>query len=262
VDKASGLGVIVIVLAIVSAIYMSGAEVNVFLSAPSLSIVVGGTLGAVMLSYRLTNFFSALANIRLAFSNKQPNLFDTLDTLVELNELARKNGVLALEDKEIDDAYLQKGVNLLLDGHGSDTIEFALSRDILQTRQRNNQSVKVLNSFTELAPAMGMIGTLIGLVAMLLSMEDPKTIGPSMAVALLTTLYGALLANGLTGPLANKLGERADEIKQHMMLVRDGVIHIANGDNPKLMLDMLATYLDENIASPSKSEKNVASKVQ
>ena len=249
-DKASGLGLSVIILAVISAILMSGAAPGIFVSIPSLLIVVGGTFGAVMFSYRINNFFQGLSNIRLAFSNKQPNLFETLDQLIELSEIARKKGVLALEDKQLDDEYLQKGVNLLLDGHDTQTIEFAFNREILQTRQRNNQSIKVLNSFTELAPAMGMAGTLIGLVAMLVSMDDPKSIGPSMSVALLTTLYGALLANAFTGPLANKLGERADEIKQHMMLVRDGVLHISNGDNPKLIIEMLASYLGENIDSP------------
>lgn len=250
-DKASGFGLSVILLAIISAILMSGAAPSIFISIPSLLIVVGGTFGAVMLSYRINNFFNGISNIRLAFSSKQPNLFETLDKLVELSEVARKKGVLALEDKTLDDEYLQKGVNLLLDGHDTDTIEFAFNREILQTRQRNNQSIKVLNSFTELAPAMGMAGTLIGLVAMLVAMDDPKSIGPSMSVALLTTLYGALLANAFTGPLANKLGERADEIKQHMMLVRDGILHISRGDNPKLILEMLASYLGENIESPT-----------
>jgi len=254
VDKASGLGLSVIILAIVSAILMSGASPGIFVSVPSLFIVIGGTFGAVMLSYRMSNFFKGLSNIRLAFSSKQPNLFDTLDKLVELSEIARKKGVLALEDVTLDDESLQKGVNLLLDGHDTQTIEFAFNREILQSRQRNNQSIKVLNSFTELAPAMGMAGTLIGLVAMLVAMDDPKSIGPSMSVALLTTLYGALLANGFTGPLANKLGERADEIKQHMMLVRDGVLHISRGDNPKLILEMLASYLGEDIKSPSKEQ--------
>jgi len=251
VDKASGIGLSVILLAIISAIFMSGAAPSIFISIPSLLIVVGGTFGAVMLSYRINNFFNGISNIRLAFSSNQPNLFETLDKLVELSEVARKKGVLALEDKTLDDEYLQKGVNLLLDGHDTETIEFAFNREILQTRQRNNQSIKVLNSFTELAPAMGMAGTLIGLVAMLVAMDDPKSIGPSMSVALLTTLYGALLANAFTGPLANKLGERADEIKQHMMLVRDGILHISRGDNPKLILEMLASYLGENIESPT-----------
>jgi len=254
VDKASGLGISIIILAIIFAINMSGAEVGIFVNVPSISIVVGGTFGAVMLSYRLSNFFGALINIKLAFSNKQPDLFVTLDNLVDLSNDARINGVLALEDSEIENEFVQKGVNLLIDSHDTETIEFALNREILQTRQRNNQSIKVLNSFTELAPAMGMIGTLIGLVAMLVAMEDPQTIGPSMSVALLTTLYGALLANGFTGPLANKLGERADEIKHHMMLVRDGILHISRGDNPKLILEMLAVYIDENIKSTTKSE--------
>ena len=136
-DKASGFGLSVIILAVISAIVMSGASPGIFISVPSLLIVIGGTFGAVLLSYRIGNFFNGLSNIRLAFSNKQPNLFETLDQLVELSEVARKKGVLALEDKQLDDEYLQKGINLLLDGHDTQTIEFAFNREILQTRQRN-----------------------------------------------------------------------------------------------------------------------------
>ena len=250
-DKASAIGVAVIVGALIFAINMSGAAPSIFVNIPSIFIVVGGTLGAVMLSYRLSVFFKAMSNIKQVFSAQTPDMFTTLDTLADLAEASRKRGLLALEEHKIADPFLQKSINLLVDGHDIDTVEFALNREILQVRQRNNQSIKVLNSFTELAPAMGMVGTLIGFVAMLIAMEDPKSIGPAMSVALLTTLYGALIANGFTGPFANKLGERADEIKQHMMLVRDGVLHIAKGDNPKMMSNMLAGYLGEDIMSPN-----------
>lgn len=258
-DSASGLGLTIVILALIFGILMTGASPNVYLNISSILIVAGGTFGAVMLSYRLSKFIDAFKHIRWVFSKSTPDLFTTLDELTEMADIARKNGFLGLEDYEINDPFMAKGINLLIDGHDPDAIEFAMNRDILHTRQSNNNSIKVMNSFTELAPAMGMIGTLIGLVAMLIAMEDPKAIGPQMSVALLTTLYGALIANGITGPFANKLGERAEEIKHHMSLVRDGVMHIAKGDNPKMMMNLLAGYIGEDLSS--KENENTQSKM-
>lgn len=250
-DSASGFGLSIIILALIFGIFASGAAPEAYANLSSICIVLGGTLGAVMLSYRLSKFVAAIKHIKWVFSKSTPDLFSTMDELVELAEVARKSGFLGLEEKPINDPFMAKAINLLVDGHSPEAIEFTMNRDILHTRQNNNDAIKVMNSFTELAPAMGMIGTLIGLVAMLIAMDDPKTIGPQMSVALLTTLYGALIANGITGPFANKLGERAEEIKHHMCLVRDGIMHIAKGDNPKAMMNLLAGYLGENLTSNS-----------
>ena len=251
-DSASSLGISIIICALIFGIFASGAAPDAYLNLSSLCIVIGGTFGAVMLSYRLNKFIAAFKHIKWVFSKNTPDLFNTMDELVELAEIARKSGFLGLEEKEINDPFMAKAINLLIDGHSPESIEFTMNRDILHTRQNNNNSIKVMNSFTELAPAMGMIGTLIGLVAMLIAMEDPKTIGAQMSVALLTTLYGALVANAITGPFANKLGERAEEIKHHMSLVRDGIMHIAKGDNPKIMVNLLAGYMGEALTSSDK----------
>lgn len=248
-DKASILGSIIFILVFVGAVEMSESPATIYLNLSALLIVFGGTFGAVLVSHRLNVFFDALKNILLVFNSPPPNFFVTIDNLAELSDLARKKGYLVLEDKEIDDPFLYKAIHLLIDGQKLEATKYVLNREIIQTKHRNDQSIRVLNSITESAPAIGMIGTLFGLVAMLANMDDPNTIGPAMSVALLTTLYGALLANGFSGPFARKLGERADEIYQHMLLVRDGIAYIAKGENPTLIAHFLASYAEDSVAS-------------
>ena len=252
-DKASALGLGLLVVAVVGGILTSNAPIGSFFNLPSVFIVVVGTFGAVMISYRLQVFVEALLNIRKAFAAQVSNELETIDKLVHLADVSRRGGFLALEEVETNDPFMDKARNLLIDGHDISLFELTLNKEIYLTKERNNSSVKVLNSFTEIAPAMGMVGTLIGLVAMLLAMEDPKTIGKSMSVALLTTLYGALVANGITGPLARKLSERSIEIKLHQSLIKDGFMRIANGENPKSIHEFLQSYIDERRRRPALS---------
>ena len=252
-DKASSLGMVLVLVAVIGGIITSNAPLGSFVNLPSIFIVVVGTFGAVMISYRLQVFVQALLNIRKAFTAQVSNELETIDQLIHLADVSRRGGFLALEEVETSDPFIDKARNLLIDGHEISVFELSLNKEIYLTNQRNNASVKVLNSFTEIAPAMGMVGTLIGLVAMLLSMEDPKTIGKSMSVALLTTLYGALIANGITGPLARKLSERSNEIKLHQSLIKDGFIRIANGENPKAIHEFLQSYIDERRRRPALS---------
>jgi chemotaxis protein MotA len=133
---------------------------------------------------------------------------------------------------------------MLVDGLDDNKLEESLAKEIFLTRERHNSSIEVLNSFSELAPALGMIGTLIGLVAMLMNMDDPKAIGSAMAVALLTTLYGALMTNCFSSPLAKKLSERSLEIYQHQSLVKDAVVCISKGENPRYTLEYIQTCID------------------
>lgn len=252
-DKASSIGLVLVVIAIVGGIFTSNAPLMSFINVPSIFIVLVGTFGAVMISYRLQVFLDALVNIREAFKTEISDELQTIDTLVHMADISRRGGYLALEDVEVEDPFIIKARNLLIDGHDIEVFALNMNKEIYLTKSRNNSSVKVLNSFTEIAPAMGMVGTLIGLVAMLLAMEDPKTIGKSMSVALLTTLYGALVANGITGPLARKLSERAEEIKLHQSLIKDGFLRIANGENPKAIHEFLQSYIDERKRRPALS---------
>ncbi|MFT4928564.1 MAG: chemotaxis protein MotA [Phenylobacterium sp.] len=249
-DKGTSLGFLLLIVAIIGGIISSNVGLIAFINMPSIFIVVVGTFGAVMVSHRLNVFIDALTNISKAFTVPTMNPTETIDQLIEMANLARAGGYLALEDVDTQDPFIRKAVNLLIDGHDVDAIDHALSSEIYLTKERNNASIKVLNSFTETAPSMGMVGTLIGLVAMLLAMDDPKTIGKSMSVALLTTLYGALIAYGITGPLARKLGERSTEIRLHQSMIKDGFLRIANGENPKAIFEFMQSYLDERNRRP------------
>ena len=153
----------------------------------------------------------------------------------------------------------EKTMEMLVDGYDIPTVEGLLNKEIYLTRERNQLSVKVLTTFSEFAPAMGMVGTLIGLIAMLQNMEDPDSIGPSMAVALLTTLYGALIANGITTPLAKKLNARSNEILLYQTLVKDAAVKIMQGENPKATFDFLQTYVETHKRRSSEQMKSIIS---
>lgn len=249
-DKSSTIGLALLVIAITGGIMSSSAPFISYIDAASIFIVVVGTFGAVMISHRLNVFIDALVNIGKAFKGPVTDPLQSIDIIVDMADVSRRGGFLALDGIEIEDPFIDKARNLLIDGHDAEAIELALRRDISQTKQRNDASVRVLNSFTETAPSMGMVGTLIGLVAMLISMDDPKTIGKSMSVALLTTLYGAFLAFGITGPLARKLSERSAEIALQQTIVKDGFLRIVNGENPKAIHEFLQSYIDERKRRP------------
>jgi chemotaxis protein MotA len=152
---------------------------------------------------------------------------------------------LALEEAEITNPFMQKGVDMLVDGHDADVVRATLQKDINLTTERHETGSGMLMALADVAPAMGMIGTLIGLVAMLSNMDDPKSIGPAMAVALLTTLYGAFLANVIAIPLASKLKLRTEEERMNQELVLDAVLGIQDGQNPRVIEGLLKNYLAE-----------------
>nr|MBX2838335.1 MotA/TolQ/ExbB proton channel family protein [Gammaproteobacteria bacterium] len=155
-------------------------------------------------------------------------------------------GILALENKEIGDPFLDSGVKLCIDGHPLEIVQKMLSKDINLTLERQNVGITMFKSIAIAAPAMGMIGTLIGLVQMLANMDDPKSIGPAMAVALLTTLYGAIIANAIAGPIAAKLKTISDAERLNKLLILESISGIQEGLNPLVLQQLLTTYLPEN----------------
>ena len=223
---------------------MSG-ELGMFVNMPSMVIVVGGTVFAVMAKYGLGQFLGAGKVAAKSFLSKTPEPNALIDELVSLADEARKGGLLSLEGKETSSEFLQRGIQLLVDGHDPDTVKALLGRDKAQAMQRHSTGSSIFAAMAEMAPAMGMIGTLIGLVAMLANMDDPKSIGPAMAVALLTTLYGAVIANGICGPISDKLKLRASEEAMTKNLVIDALLAIQNGQNPRVIDAMLRNYLPE-----------------
>ena len=243
-DLATIVGLLGALGLIVVTMLMSGS-LTMFINVPSLVIVVGGSIFAVMAKFGLGQFLGAVKVAGKSFSNKIDDPADLIGEIVELADAARKGGLLSLEGKEVSSDFLQKGIQLLVDGHDADVVKTLLSKDRTLAEERHANGARIFAALTGMAPAMGMIGTLIGLVAMLANMSDPKSIGPAMAVALLTTLYGAVLANGITEPIADKLSLRAAEEAMVKNLVIDALLAIQAGQNPRVIDTMLRTYLPE-----------------
>ncbi|MDV6252658.1 flagellar motor protein PomA [Vibrio sp. EA2] len=222
-----------------------GGSIGMFVDVTSILIVVGGSTFVVLMKFTIGQFFGAAKIAGKAFLFKADQPEDLIAKIVEMADAARKGGFLALEEMEINNSFMQKGIDLLVDGHDADVVRAALKKDIALTGERHTQGTGVFRAFGDVTPAMGMIGTLVGLVAMLSNMDDPKSIGPAMAVALLTTLYGAILSNMVFFPIADKLSLRRDQETLNRRLIMDGVLAIQDGQNPRVIDSYLKNYLNE-----------------
>ncbi|MCG7499504.1 flagellar motor protein PomA [Vibrio sp. Of7-15] len=222
-----------------------GGSMSMFVDVTSVLIVIGGSSFVVLMKFTIGQFFGAAKIAAKAFIFKTDNPEDLIAKIVEMADAARKGGFLALEEMEITNSFMRKGIDLLVDGHDAEVVKSTLKKDIVLTNERHDRGVGIFSAFGDVAPAMGMIGTLIGLVAMLSNMDDPKSIGPAMAVALLTTLYGAIIANMIAIPIADKLGMRKEQEKLNRSLILDGVLAIQDGQNPRVIDSYLKNYLNE-----------------
>ena len=231
---------------IVSYAMLSGGSMDMFVNAPSLMIVLVGSLFVVLMKFNLGQFIGAIKVAVKAFSFKLTAPETLIEEVVELADEARKGGLLSLEGKETSSDFLSKGIQLLVDGHDADVVRALLFKDLKQTQERHEWGAKIFTALGDVAPAMGMIGTLVGLVAMLSNMDDPKSIGPAMAVALLTTLYGAMFANMIAIPVADKLTLRRTEEGRVKTMAIDALLAIQAGQNPRIIGSMLKAYLPES----------------
>ncbi len=194
----------------------------------------------------LAQFFGSFKVTLRAFLHKSVPPEKLIEEAIGLADIARKEGILALEGNEIEDKFLENGIKLCIDGHSTDIVQKMLSKDINLELDRQSTGVLMFKSIAEAAPAMGMIGTLIGLVQMLANMDDPKSIGPAMAVALLTTLYGAIIANAIALPIAAKLKAISANERLNKLLVLESVAGIQDGMNPRVLQQLLVAYLPES----------------
>lgn len=241
-DLATLIGLVGAIGVVAAAIFV-GASPLTFVNPAGLLIVLAGSLLVVLTKFSLNQFIGSIKVAARAFSHRTDNAEQLIETILEFAQEARRNGLIALEDKDGGNEFLQKGVMLLVDGHSPEVVREILLKDLLQESDRHRLGQRIFQSLGDVAPAMGMIGTLIGLVQMLANMEDPKAIGPAMAVALLTTLYGALLANVVALPIADKLALRSEENGRSKRLVIDGVLGIQGGQNPRVIEETLMAYL-------------------
>lgn len=228
---------------IVLAAMILGGSALVFVNVPSLLIVILGTFMVVLIKFNMGQFLGALKVAMKAFTYKLDKIEELIPKVVELADVARKGGLLALEGQEVTNEFLGDGIKMLVDGHDGEVVKDVLTKDMKQTTERHSWGAKVFTAMGDVAPAMGMIGTLVGLVQMLSNMDDPKAIGPAMAVALLTTLYGAMMANMLAIPIADKLELRKTEEGYVKSMCIDALMAIQAGQNPRVIESMLKTYL-------------------
>ncbi|ATU98876.1 MULTISPECIES: flagellar motor protein PomA [Aeromonas] len=244
-DLGSLIG-IVLGFGVVGYAMVLGGGVGMFVDVPSILITFMGSIFVGMMKFNIGQFFLAFKVAGKAFMYKGDKLDDLILKSVELADAARKGGFLALEAAEIPNTFMKKGIDMLVDGHDADVVRSVMEKDIDLTEERHTNAIKVFRALGDLGPAMGMIGTLVGLVAMLSNMSDPKSIGPAMAVALLTTLYGAILANMFAIPIADKLDLRNSEERLSRSLILDAIMGIQDGQNPRVIESLLKNYLHQS----------------
>ena len=249
----SGFGLVFV------AIFMGGG-VGMFINVPSIMITVGGTIAATIINFSLPNVLSVFRIVRKCFLNKTLSPLDAIRRITEFARIARRNGILALEERLDDDAdpFLRRGLQLVIDGTSPEAVRDILTSQLDARRERHRRGKMILESMGAAAPAFGMIGTLIGLVQMLRNLSDPSQIGTGMATALITTFYGAVMANLVFLPLAGKLdAASADECLMTELLI-EGIVCIQNGDNPRAVEDRLKSFLAPNLYTKLAEEPKAA----
>ncbi len=244
-DPATLLG-LVCGFALLSAAIVLGGSPRSFVNAPSILLVIGGTFSVVTVSYSLAEVINTFRVVgkTIVWSSRDPS--EAAVSVIKTAEIARRQGVLALQnflDKMTDEPFLQKGLSLVVDGAPTAEIEEVMRRDLQATLQRHAKCAGVLRKAAEYAPAMGLIGTLIGLVQMLGNLDDPSAIGPAMAVALLTTFYGAVLANMVLSPLAAKLERNSEDEALLNLVYLTGAVSMGRQENPRRLEMLLNSIL-------------------
>lgn len=258
-DLATVVGV-VLALAFVVGSIMMGAGLGAFIDVPSVLIVGGGTFASVLISFSMGKAISTIKVAKKAFLFQLPATDAIINQMAEFAALARKEGLLALEEKlgEIEDPFLVKGVRLIVDGFPGDVVRDILTIDLFAMQERHSSGKAILDKMGDSAPAFGMIGTLIGLVTMLKNLSDPSQIGGGMATALLTTFYGSFIANVFCLPMATKLEQRKKEETQLREVMIEGVVAIQNGDKPQMVTEKLKSFLPPVVRQAMEDEAAAA----
>lgn len=224
---------------------LQGGSLGIFIDVPSMLIVFGGTAGVALINFPLADVLSAIGIAKKTVLIKEENTNQLINQLMEFANKARKEGILSLQSSidTVDDQFLVKALQMAVDGQEPDDLKAMLNTEIDYIQERHASGGEIFTSLGTIAPAMGMVGTLIGLVQMLQTMDDPSSIGPAMAIALLTTFYGAVLANILFNPMAGKLKTRSKtELLQKIVIV-EGMESILSGENPRVMEQKLHAYI-------------------
>lgn len=243
-DIATILGIVISFALMIWAILMGG-PLSIFIDVPSIAIVFGGTAGVILINFPLTDVIGTIAIFKKTVLIKEADTNKLIVQMMEFANKARKGGILSLQDSidSIDDKFMVKALQMAVDGQEPADLKAMLTTEIDNIATRHSNGAAILDTLGAIAPAMGMVGTLIGLVQMLQNMSDPAAIGPAMAVALLTTFYGAVLANVLFIPMAGKLKARSKTEVLQKTVITEGMESILSGENPRIMEQRLHAYL-------------------
>jgi len=238
-----------------------GGTLDTFLHPISAFIVFGGTIAATIVSYPAKMLKSLTVVFKNAFRKKEIDLNKEIDLIIKIANVARREGLLALEDAmdEIDNPFLKKGIMLIVDGADTELIKNVMQTEIYFIQERHTQGQAIVRSMATYAPAFGLIGTLIGLINMLKGLEDPDALGAGMSTALITTFYGVLLANLVLSPIAKKLKTQSENEGLQKELLLEGLLSIQDGENPRIIRDKLVAFVarrDIKNADGKKHETN------
>lgn len=243
-DLGTIIGLFLVTVLITGAMAL-GVGIQVYIDFPSLLITVGGSISSLLIAFKMEQMKNIFRYAGVAFKPHQYNIPVLIKTIVEYAIKARRDGILSLEQNvnQEENDFLRKGLSMAVDGSEPDSIRELLEIDMEQSLSRHNSNAEIFDTWAALAGSFGMLGTLVGLVAMLVNMSDPSSIGPAMAIALITTLYGSLIGNTIGTPIANILRIRAQDEALMQMLVIEGIISIQAGDNPRILETKLLSFL-------------------
>ncbi len=256
-DIATVVGLLAgIALIVISIMIAPGSSFSAFIDYPSLMVVVGGAIAATMICFPLKSFLSLAFVVKNVFFNRQESIPQLIEQIVELAEVARREGLLALEGKleEVENPFIVLGIQMAVDGTSAEVIEAIMQTEIEAVATRHSDGKAIVDQLGRFAPAFGMIGTLMGLIIMLGNMEDPSSIGAGMAVALVTTLYGAIFSNLFFLPFAEKLGFINKQEILAMEIILRGIMAIQAGDNPRVIEQKLNTFIPPKLRAGAQEE--------
>jgi len=255
-DIATVVGLVLGIGLVVGSIFMGGGGLGPFFNVPSLMITIGGAFSAILINFPLKNVVGAIKVIKKCFLFSLPSPTSVIEQFKAFGTIVRKDGILALEEQveDIKDPFLKRGLEMVIGGISKEEIQTLLEIEVSAIELRHLTGKKIVDATAAAAPAFGMIGTLIGLVQMLRALDDPSQIGVGMATALLTTLYGALVANLVCIPLAGKLETRSAEEVSVRELMITGLVALVDGQTPRVIEDRLQSYIPPTMRGSGKSK--------
>jgi chemotaxis protein MotA len=245
-NMGSIVGVVGAMAMLIASIILSGNSLMAFVDIPSLALVLVGSYFSLMIAFSLSDSLGVFAAIGLTFQQPNFNSQGIIQKMVSFSEKARREGLLALEDEleDLEDEFMKKGLRLVVDGTDAAIIRDLMELELSQMQGRHSFKIKLINMWAVLVPGLGMLGTVMGLVGMLRNLEDKSSIGPNMALALITTFYGSLFSNVFFIPFANKLSVFDNDEASVKEMIIEGVLSIQSGDNTRILALKLLSYLD------------------